>query len=210
MTIIMWDWDGTLVDTMPKHADLAAMCIEKHFGIDFQSAREQYLNTTGIPFDHQLKIIFPEVEEGKILSCAEEYHREKITYVYGNPKDFTETQEVIKKLQEENIHQIISSSTEEDIINEWARKRNILMLVLGRESGTKNDHLFKIRRSFPDEKIIFVSDSYGDMNLPANVTLGVDVSRNKEELFWQNGAKNVSFEPISLIWLKEISKFLVE
>jgi len=210
MTIIMWDWDGTLVNTMPMHADLAAMCIEKHFGMDFQGAREKYLNTTGVPFDHQLRIIFPKAEKEKILSCVGEYHRKKITYVYGNPKDFPETQEVIKNLQEKNIHQVISSSTEEVIINEWAWKRDIWMLALGRETGTKKDHISKIRRAFPNEKIIFVSDSCGDMNLPADITIGVDVPRNKEELFWENGAKDVSSEPVSLVWLEGIRKFLVE
>ena len=81
MSIILWDWDGTLADTMPAHADLAAKCIQKHFGINFQNAREEYLNTSGIPFDYQLKKIFPNTEESKIDSCAEEYHREKMTYL---------------------------------------------------------------------------------------------------------------------------------
>lgn len=204
MRIVMWDWDGTLVDTMPAHADLAAGCIEKHFGMVFQSAREQYMNTTGIPFDHQLKVIFPQAEEDKILACAEEYHREKITYVYENPKDFPETQEVIKKLQEKGIYQIISSSTEEGIINKWAQERGVQMDILGRESGAKKDHIARIRKSFPVEKIIFVSDSYGDMDLPAEITLGVDVPQNKEKLFYKSGAKNVSLQPINIKWLENV------
>ncbi len=206
MTIVMWDWDGTLVDTMPMHADLAAMCIEKHFGMDFQSAREQYLNTTGIPFDHQLRIIFPEAEEEKVLFCAGEYHKEKMTYVYENPKDFPETLKVIKKV--ENI-QIISSSTEENIIKRWTHENGLEITVLGRESGSKRDHILKIKELFPESKIIFVSDSYGDMDLPVEIALGVDVPKNKENLFWKNGAQNVSFEPVSLAWFEEIKKFLV-
>jgi beta-phosphoglucomutase-like phosphatase (HAD superfamily) len=57
--IVMWDWDGTLADTMPAHADLAAMCINAHFGMNIPEARESYLKTTGIPFDRQLEKIFP-------------------------------------------------------------------------------------------------------------------------------------------------------
>lgn len=204
MSIIMWDWDGTLVDTMPAHADLAAGCIEKHFGMVFQSAREQYMNTTGIPFDHQLRLIFSQAEEDDILACAEEYHREKINYVYENPKDFPETQEVIKKLQGMGVYQVISSSTEEGIINKWAQQRGVQMDILGRESGAKKDHIARIRKSFPTEKIIFVSDSYGDMDLPAEITLGVDVPQNKEKLFYKSGAKNVSLQPINIKWLENV------
>ena len=212
MTIIfMWDWDGTLANTMPAHADLAAKCIQKHFEINFQSAREQYLNTTGIPFDYQLKKIFPEEKESKIISCAEEYHKEKMIYVYENPKEFPEALKVVKKLQDnENIYQMVSSSTEEGIINKWAQKNEIGIMVLGRESGSKNDHIIEVRKWFPRSKIIFISDSHGDMSLPVEITLGVDVPSHKEQIFWDNGAHSVSFEPVNLKWLEEIKEFLVE
>jgi beta-phosphoglucomutase-like phosphatase (HAD superfamily) len=60
----MWDFDGTLVDTMPSHTKLASEVINKHFGLPKEKAKQEYLKTTGSPFDIQLKMIFPK-SDGK-------------------------------------------------------------------------------------------------------------------------------------------------
>ena len=57
--VVMWDWDGTLVDTMPSQAKLASQVINKYFSLSKKKARQEYLKTTGFPFDIQLKMIFP-------------------------------------------------------------------------------------------------------------------------------------------------------
>lgn len=198
----MWDWDGTLADTMPAHADLAAMCINVHFGMNIPEARESYLKITGISFDRQLEKIFPTATVPQREACAKEYHERKMIYVYGNPKEFPQVAMVIKRLQRcPKIIQVISSSTEESIINEWVKKTgNDMYMVLGRESGLKNDHIAIMKKQFPESVVVFVSDSYGDMNLPVSMTFGVDVTRNKISLFTKNGAAIVSRKPVCLVW----------
>ena len=200
--VVMWDWDGTLADTMPSHADLAAMCINTHFGMNIPEARVEYLNTTGIPFDCQLEKIFPLSKASQREACAKEYHERKMTYVYENPKDFPQVAMVIKNLQScPNIVQVISSSTEETIINEWARKTgNNMHMIFGRERGTKKDHISMVKKEFPTAVIVFVSDSHGDMSLPVDMTFGVDVPKNKASLFLNNGAAIVSRKPVCLVW----------
>lgn len=202
--IVMWDWDGTLADTMPAHADLAAECINAHFGIDTPEAREKYLNTTGIPFDRQLEKIFPGATASQREACAKEYHERKMTYVYGNPKDFPEVARVIERLRKcPNIVQVISSSTEESIINAWVKKtKNHMQMVLGRENESKSDHISLMKKQFPEAVIVFVSDSHGGMGLPVDMTFGVAVPENKVALFAKNGAAIVSRKPVCCLWAR--------
>lgn len=212
MKLIMWDWDGTLVDTMPDHAKLAARCMNSSFGMETSKAKEEYLNTTGIPFEKQLEKIFPDAGKRRILACAKKYHEEKMIDVYKNPKDFPEAIEVMKWINSKGFCQVISSSTKELIIREWMINHKINLEVLGKESGSKKDHIQNLKgifkNVFSEVEIIFVSDSYGDMSLPAT-TLGVDVPKDKENIFRDYGAKHVSFHPVSFKWLEEVKSYLV-
>jgi len=56
----LFDFDGTLVDTMPGFADIAGKVMHRyHPEISFEYARQRYLETSGNPFFKQLEIIFP-------------------------------------------------------------------------------------------------------------------------------------------------------
>jgi phosphoglycolate phosphatase-like HAD superfamily hydrolase len=57
--VLLCDLDGTLIDTMPILADLAAEVIEQVYGMSRAHARELYLSTSGIPFIRQLDVICP-------------------------------------------------------------------------------------------------------------------------------------------------------
>jgi phosphoglycolate phosphatase-like HAD superfamily hydrolase len=198
--IVLWDWDGTLVNTMPVHADLAAECIREVFGVDYSYARKKYLETTGIPFDSQLEKIFPRGDQSAIDYCAKIYHVRKIIRVYENPEDFPETLETLNELHNLGYRQFISSSTEEEIIKSWAEKRKIECLfegILGRESGNKKNHIAKVKGT-----VVFVSDSVGDMSLPA-ICLGVCVPTDKEEEFKRSQCFKFTNDPINNKWIVE-------
>jgi len=208
--IIMHDWDGTDVDTMPSHADLAARMIEKHFGMDFMVAREKYLATTGVPFDKQLEIIFPDKPVKKLQECAEEYHKRKITEVYGNPKTFPTLRPALELSEELIFKSVISSSTEASIIKPWAAKEDLsyyFFAILGRESGSKSDHIEYIGNIYPDVPIFFLSDSVGDMDLPA-ITIGVCAPQKKHKEFYRAGADWVFSSPPSIAVIKRIDSIL--
>ena len=57
--VLLCDLDGTLVDTMPILADLAAEVMQQVYGMPRSHSRELYLSTSGIPFIRQLDIICP-------------------------------------------------------------------------------------------------------------------------------------------------------
>jgi phosphoglycolate phosphatase-like HAD superfamily hydrolase len=202
----MWDWDGCLVNTMPNHTDLAADCIVKHFRITKKQAKKKYLETAGIPFCEQLVEIFPTIGTAHD-ECAKEYRLRKIFEVYGNPANFPETKDTINGITANcgDFIQMISSSTEECLIEEWALRNNLaqnFFRIYGYEHGSKNNHIAIIRKMFPDAEIIFISDSSGDMKLDAEHKIGVQAKKLREK-FFEQGADVVLDGPItakSIIW----------
>ena len=57
--VLLCDLDGTLIDTMPTLADIAAEVMEAVYGTPGILARELYLATCGLPFASQLEEIYP-------------------------------------------------------------------------------------------------------------------------------------------------------
>gem|GEM_PF-171182 len=178
--VMMWDWDGTLVDTMPPHTKLASEVINKHFGLSKEKAKQEYLKTTGFPFDVQLKIIFPKSDEKKRNLCAEEYHKRKLKEVYKNLKNIPYAKNTIRRLYKLEIPQIITSGTDENIVYKWIKKEKIegITKVMGREKGVKLDHVKKIKKEFKNYSIILVGDSLNDMKLPVDLKIGLVLRRD--------------------------------
>ena len=57
--LVVFDVDGTLIDTMQSFADYAALLMKDHYGVEFSEARSVYFETSGLPFRKQLAQIFP-------------------------------------------------------------------------------------------------------------------------------------------------------
>ena len=208
--VVMHDWDGTDVDTMPSHARLAAKVMNKHFGMKIKYARLNYLDTTGIPFDGQLEKIFSQSSKEERDACAQEYHTRKIDEVYAHPKTFPGLKRALKVSKEIGFISVISSSTEETLINPWVEKENFQQyfeMILGREHGSKRDHIKIIQKKYPNHAIFFLSDSVGDMNLPV-ITIGVCVPEEKQDEFYGAGADWVFSSPPSVEVIKKIQSTL--
>src|SRR5262245_55910893 len=56
---VLFDLDGTQVDTMGGFADIAADVMAARHGVEFDWARGKYLETSGLPFCKQLEVVFP-------------------------------------------------------------------------------------------------------------------------------------------------------
>src|ERR1043166_3935452 len=57
--VLLCDLDGTLIDTMPTLADLAAQVMAESYSMPLSLAREMYVATCGLPFSQQLEAICP-------------------------------------------------------------------------------------------------------------------------------------------------------
>lgn len=213
--ILVYDFDGTLVDNMSSHINLAKECIVKHFGIDEETAQEEYIRTTGVPFDEQLKIIFPGVEKEKLRKeCAQEYHSRKDKEVYKNAKNFPDSiknaKEIMKQAIENglSILQIITSGSETKILEKWLLENQLakeFKLVMGRESGLKKDHFIKIRQAYPEASVFFISDSPRDMEVASQQNFKIfkigflgdygqltkEEMKKKRQLFFDKGGQKV-------------------
>ena len=57
--LVVFDLDGTLVDTMGSFANFAATLMERHYGMLHETGYSQYMKTSGLPFRQQLEVLFP-------------------------------------------------------------------------------------------------------------------------------------------------------
>lgn len=57
--VLIFDLDGTLIDTMEIYAEAAADLWHRYYGISRDEARRLYLETSGLPFRDQLEVLFP-------------------------------------------------------------------------------------------------------------------------------------------------------
>ena len=60
--VVVFDFDGTVVDSMDSFADIAADVMPRYYSISGEEAKRLYLETSGIPFFQQLEQLFPNNE----------------------------------------------------------------------------------------------------------------------------------------------------
>lgn len=73
--VIIFDFDGTLVDTMGIFADVAAELIHRHYGWSLEQARREYLRTSGLPFIRQLDELFPGNNSNTVVAAEFEQRK---------------------------------------------------------------------------------------------------------------------------------------
>ncbi|MDP3552032.1 MAG: HAD hydrolase-like protein [Novosphingobium sp.] len=78
--VLVFDLDGTLVPTMEDYANRAAQLMEEAFGTPFAQARHSYFATSGLPFERQLRQLYPGHETDPV---AERFEAWKDGYLAG-------------------------------------------------------------------------------------------------------------------------------
>ncbi len=126
---IMFDLDGTLVDTMLSFADLASEMMAKHHGDECSVARKRYLETSGIPFHQQLEVIHPAHAANGEASSEFEILKRRICD--DAPMD-AHTKEALAKLRALGIKLIVSSNTGQEFVDEFVEREGFSFdLALG-------------------------------------------------------------------------------
>ncbi len=161
----LFDFDGTLVDTMQGFADIAAEVINRfHPEISFKEARKKYLETSGVPFFQQLEIILPD----------DPTNREKAEMFEENKKEgffrssfSPEVRETINSLRKDGHIAGVASNNFQELIDRFVEKENLdFDIVLGfREGFAKGkDHFEFVMKKFSLNKsdLTFVGDSLKD------------------------------------------------
>lgn len=162
---IVLDFDGTLVDTMGGFADVAAGVIQRHHGAEWDWARRQYLQTSGIPFIQQLEVLFP--SDPRNPEAADEFEKGKLEGFFS--ESFTrETVETVSDLQGSGYAVVVSSNNFQELVDQFVERSPDVEfdLVLGaRDDFFKGaDHFRHIRKTLGVEleDMVFIGDSLKD------------------------------------------------
>ncbi|MBC8487221.1 MAG: HAD family hydrolase, partial [Bacteroidetes bacterium] len=194
---IIFDFDGTVADTMPFLTELAVKLITANYAISKEEAERRYLDTTGIDFASQLESIFPNHPNNpEVASIFEE---RKLEGIFDHPV-FPDVIPTLKYFRSKKIKTFICSSTKQEIITKYNRLNKIDVLLdnlFGYEQNFKKgeqiDFILQHYKLQPD-KVLFVADSLKDYDFTKDKKIefiGISKIFEKKE-FQKKGALSVS------------------
>ena len=160
----MFDFDGTIVDSMNEFADIASRVMPKYLPIDANTAKKKYMETSGIPFFQQLEQIFPNHKNN--AKTSDEFERTKLE-TYYDKSPFPEAKSVIKRLRNLGFKTIVSSNNFQDLVDEMVKRIGMEFdMVLGFKDGFAkgHDHFSYAEKQLgvTKEDMIFIGDSLKD------------------------------------------------
>jgi len=163
-TTILFDLDGTLVDTMPSFANIAAQVMSMHASLDFGHARDLYLKTSGLPFEAQLDLIVPKHSKKKAM--VDTFEKRKLHFS-TRAKLAPSTVEVLHHLRASGIQIGISSNSYQEQVTNFAASSPVpfdFALGFSQELSKGHSHISWLeKRGFGDRKhMLFVGDSLSD------------------------------------------------
>jgi phosphoglycolate phosphatase-like HAD superfamily hydrolase len=163
---IVFDFDGTLADSMPFLQNIGVEIMMKHFGVTKEDATKRYVSTTGLPYEHQIKMNFP--DDSRNEDAIEEFEHLKIERIYEQEL-FPDAELTVRELGKRGFDVFVSSSTFQPTIEEYFRRRGILDLfkaIVGYRPGfEKGAHHFNHISSTYNihfDDMLFVGDSLKD------------------------------------------------
>jgi phosphoglycolate phosphatase-like HAD superfamily hydrolase len=164
---VLFDLDGTLVDTMQTFADVAADVMNEVHRLDWASAREAYLATSGIPFFQQLELIVP--GDVRNAAAAITFERKKVEAT-ANVEANEATVVALRRLGMRGIRVAVSSNNFQDQVDKFvATCRAPFDLALGFGDGLAKGvpHFEFACRQFGCtlDELVFVGDSLADAAL---------------------------------------------
>ena len=168
--LIALDFDGTTADTMPTLERYAVDLMVQYYALGKEDARMQYRSTTGLPFEQQIAILFPNNEHND--EVIEEFERRKIEGIFALPL-FSDSIETISFFRKQNIKVAISSSTTQPIIEKYCKMKGLEVdAILGYRPGFEKgkDHFDYLMETFSltSKDIIYVGDSLKDCERAQN------------------------------------------
>ncbi len=161
----MFDFDGTLIDSMPFLEKNAITLLHKYYAFSEEEARNKYRATTGLPFVQQMEIIAPQNKINR--STVEEFEGMKLDLIYEQ-QPFSDALDVLRTLKKQKYLLGISSGTIETIITTYLEKVNFGLVndIMGWRPGFEKgkDHFDYIlsKYSLKPEQVLFIGDSLHD------------------------------------------------
>jgi len=147
--VIIFDFDGTVADTMPFLTELAVKLITENYNISKEESKKRYLKTTGIDFAGQLETIFPNHPNNRRVAAI--FEERKLENIFNHPL-FPDVIPALEYFRKRKIMTFVSSSTKQNIITKYSQLNKIDVLM---------DRLFGYKPDFKKgEQIDFILQHY--------------------------------------------------
>jgi CDP-L-myo-inositol myo-inositolphosphotransferase len=172
---VIFDFDGTLADTMPFLTDLAVRLMRAHYQLTPEEARTRYLETTGLDFASQLEEIFPNHPKNAEVEAV--FETEKDERILDHPL-FLDAIPTLAYLAKQDVKTFICSSTRQELIDRYGRKAQLANYVDDlrgfRNGRNKAEQLRSIlaETGIRPDQAIFVGDSLRDGDIAESIGLG--------------------------------------
>lgn len=167
--LVCFDFDGTLADTMPFLENLAVRLLVEKIGMDENTARKKYRETTGLPFVQQVDLIARHASSKDKKSLVEQFETQKKEQ-FLLQELFVDTKRKLKELRHKGLKIAISSSTDKKLIDRYIKNKaidHLVDVVCGYRPGFEKgkDHFKYLIHTFNlvPAQILFVGDSLQDM-----------------------------------------------
>lgn len=161
----LFDFDGTLVDTMGGFADIAGEVIHEHHPeMSFDEARRRYLETSGVPFFQQLEIIFPgHPKNPESARIFEETKKEGFFRQHFSD----DVRYTITELRRRGFIVGVCSNNFQELIDRFVAREGLEFDVVlgfreGFEKGKAHFDYVMQRFNLSKEELVFVGDSLKD------------------------------------------------
>lgn len=171
---IVFDLDGTLVDSMTGFADIAAAVMAQYFGMRPHQAAVAYRQTSGLPFPFQLKSLFG--EDARIVPAVKEFDRRKAAGYDARPF-FKDAIECLPRLSGRGLKLFVSSNNDEANVRRKidAHARHFSDVLGYRDGflkGAAHFDFIRLRHGIGYGRLLFVGDSLHDARTAAACGVG--------------------------------------
>jgi phosphoglycolate phosphatase-like HAD superfamily hydrolase len=161
---IAFDFDGTIVDTMHSYAEIASDEMSTLYGLSPETAKQLYMETSGIPFFQQLDLIFG--PDPRNSECADKFETRKVE-LFETVRLNNRIREFLFHFRSIGLSIAITSNNFQMLIDRFVQKvPGLFDLALGFGNGYSKGPLqftqvidcFGIDRRY----LLFVGDSLSD------------------------------------------------
>jgi phosphoglycolate phosphatase len=164
--VVVFDMDGTLVDDMLGIGTAAAKVIHDEFGTSMDKALVEYYSTTGMPFELQLRKLYPDEDPQEVHRIARLFHDLKAKGIYSEAALFPDIPDVLKTLKEDGWIMAVATGAEREMADMIFQRDGVSHYfddILGSREGTKDLHLKQLLKKRPNLPHVMVGDAEFDM-----------------------------------------------
>lgn len=164
---VIFDFDGTVANTMPFLTELAVKLMTENYNISKDTAHKKYLETTGMSFEDQIEVIFPQHPNNQKVVMTFESLKQKDIYSYSV---FPEAIPTLKYFKSKKIRTFICSSTKQEIISSYIKLNKFENLLDGffgyKPDFVKSEQIDYILQHYNlhPKDVLFVGDSLKDFD----------------------------------------------